>query len=292
MHNPFLPILDEHTTLVLGFACYNLDGVLMMLFSKQVPVLAAAAGLLVATVGPASAFYGLVVGEAGQPSTNFFIEDNDATDQNATSGTIRFDGGGCATCPAPLTIGDYTVHNIFSTLKHLPVGVILKVEIFASTSSTIPTGLAVQASANDLDPGLRYSPGYGKINTTPSWARGNAYSSGAGNIPTSVSWDGWASASNTPFDQEQLVASLAVQSTDFSSTVGVFSASAYGRGFVDLGRGDPIAITQTIVVNTDGPSEFGVSGDTIVAPVPGALPLMASAFAAMAFLRIRRRSTA
>ena len=155
-----------------------------MLLSKQLTVIAATAAIFVGLTSPASAFYGLVIGEVGQPSTNFFIDDNDATDQNASTGAISFSSD-CATCPAPLSIGNYSVNSILSTVKQLRIGVKLSVHIVGSTNSTIPTGLTVQASANDLIPRLWGVPG--TINPTYSTANGKASSPEAGSIPTSVS---------------------------------------------------------------------------------------------------------
>ena len=254
---------------------------------KPVTALAFAAGLVLASTGSASAFFSLVIGEAGEPATNFHLTDNDANDQNANLGAIAFNSG-CAGCPGPLVIGNYAVNRILSNVSSgAPGAAVLHLQIEGTTASSAASGLAAYATADGLFASGAVPSGSGFV--TKATLDGNASAPDTGNVPASVIWDAWVNPSNTPSATEQLVDSLAVQAGDFADVGNVFAAFASGGSSVSLVEGSPFSITQSLVINTDGPGEFAGFGRTTVAPVPAALPLMASAFAAVGLLRLRRR---
>ncbi len=256
---------------------------------KPVSAFAFAAGLLLASTSSASAFFSLIIGEAGEPATNFHLTDNDPNDQNTNLGTIAFNSG-CVGCPGPLAIGNYSVNRIWSSISGGgPGAATLSLRIEGATASSAATGLAAFATADGLFASGAVPSGSGFV--TKANLDGNASSPDTGNVPASVTWDAWVNLSDTPFATEQLVDSLAVTAGDFADVGNVFAAFANGGAHVSVVEGSPFSITQNLVINTDGPGEFAGFGRTTVAPVPAALPLMASAFAAVGLLRLRRGSS-
>lgn len=211
-------------------------------------------------------FYGLQIGQSGQPGTIFSLNDNDTTDLDPNIGSISFTSD-CPSCPSPLIIGDYTVTKIFSDLHKPHVGTMFSVYIEGSTSSATPSALTVLASVNDFAEGWPVAPD-GLVEVFISFWRGSV----SGNAVTSFDSRAWINPSNTPFNQEVQL--------------------PYSTTKVKVANYAPFSVTQEMTMYTDIPGDFTASSRMIVQPVPAALPLMVSAFAAIGFLRLRRRSAA